>query len=355
MRQSVTQLLTLGQERISMVNKPYVRHMFVIAVLFFCIGIVTGKYINHIKSTILAQIYEWRDTEINRWGKEFQWVHIPSSMDHTRQSAYFSSASSHSVKPLLVSLHTWSGDYSQKDPLAAKAKEHGWNYIHPDFRGANLSIDACLSPKAIADIDDAIQYALDHGSVDRNNIFVVGASGGGYATLGIYLKTLHKIKAFLSWVPISDLSAWYYQSKNRNISFANDILKCTSGNGIFDEQKTKERSPLFFDVPASPKGDLEIYAGIDDGHTGSVPISHSLLFFNKLVDQYSDASMRITTSDMAKLLTRNINRAADLQKIGDREILYTKSIPHISLTIFNGGHEILPEYCFERLMELAAW
>jgi len=122
------------------------------------------------------------------------------------------------LEPLIVSLHTWSGDYSQNDPLAEMARKEGWNYIHPDFRGPNRTRDACLSKKAITDIDDAVQYAKDNGNgnVDMNNIFIVGASGGGYATLGSYLKISHQIKAFLSWVPISDLSAWFHQSKNRN-------------------------------------------------------------------------------------------------------------------------------------------
>ena len=93
---------------------------------------------------------------------------------------------------------------------------------------APTGLDACLSNKALADIDDAIQYAKDNGHVDTNNVFVVGVSGGGYATLGLYLRVSHQIKTFFSWVPVSDLSAWFYQSKNRNAKYAQDILQCTS-------------------------------------------------------------------------------------------------------------------------------
>lgn len=288
----------------------------------------------------------------SEWNDGFTTVQIRSSADGFLQPAYFTESSTKTVKPLIVSLHTWTGGYSQEDPLAAMVKNEGWNYIHPDFRGPNRTQDACLSPKAISDIDDAIQYAIDNGSVDMGNIFVVGLSGGGYATLGTYLKTRHIIKAFLAWASISDLAAWFYHSRNRNVTYAQDILRCTSDGINFDENEARRRSPMAWDMPAKPKGRLEIFAGIDDGYTGSVPISHSILFFNRLVAHYGYPESRIGDADLVKLLTRGIEGTDDLGMIGERKVLYVKNTPPVSLTIFDGGHEMLPEYCFKRIKEI---
>ena len=103
----------------------------------------------------------WDNTRTEKWADGFALVTIRSSADATEQPAYFfKAAQGGAPKPLIVSLHTWSGDHAQSDPLAPIAKEAGWNYIHPGFRGPNSTPDACLSKKAIADIDDAIQYAI---------------------------------------------------------------------------------------------------------------------------------------------------------------------------------------------------
>ncbi|WP_010553442.1 alpha/beta hydrolase family protein [Pseudoalteromonas arctica] len=84
--------------------------------------------------------------------------------------------SSKDTAPLIMSLHTWSGDYQQFDPLASLSLKAGWNYIHPDFRGPNNSTDSCLSDKVISDIDDSIFYVIKNGNVDKDNIFIVGTS-----------------------------------------------------------------------------------------------------------------------------------------------------------------------------------
>ena len=336
-----------------MTRKNQILFLLATAMVSFCIGGLSDKYYPQIKACLVSQVNKWDNVVTTKWGEGFQLVQIRSSVDSSLQSAYFSVSHSGIVKPLLVSLHTWSGDYSQNDPLATMAYKHGWNYIHPDFRGPNWSKDACLSNKAIADIDDAIQYAIDNGSVDTENIFIVGASGGGYAVLGSYLKTRYKIKTFQSWVPISDLSAWFHQSRSRNAKYAQDILKCISNGIIFDENEARQRSPLFWDMPAAPKGKLEIFAGINDGYTGSVPISHSILFFNRLVAHYGYPESRVEAFDIVKLLSRSIERTGHFKKIDGRAVLYAKNTPPVSLIIFDGGHEMLPEYCFERLKEIA--
>lgn len=329
--------------------------LVLISVIFISFALGSGlsiKFYPEVKSKIVHLINNYGNANNSDWPEGFSIVEIESSIDRTIQRAYFFSAESSEMQPLIVSLHSWSGNYKQQDPLAKKAKDNDWNYIHPDFRGPNWTKDACLSDKALSDIDDAIQYALDKGSVNKQSIFVTGVSGGGYATLEIYLRTRHKIKAFLSWAPISDLDAWYWQSRFRGNKFDSDILKCTSNGFILDKQEALKRSPLYFELPPSLTGRLEIYAGINDGFTGSVPISHSILFFNKLVEHYEKASNVVNQEDIIRLLTRSVSRVDGMREIDGRAVLYSKEMGQFLLTIFEGGHEMLPDFCFRRMKEI---
>ncbi|KPL08675.1 MAG: hypothetical protein AMS26_24280, partial [Bacteroides sp. SM23_62] len=179
---------------------------------------------------------DWRDD----WPGPFHEVNIPSTLDKSHQKAMFLPASGDSPQPLIVSLHTWSGDYRQKDPLASLIHKKGWNYIHPDFRGTSTRPEACGSEKVIPDIEDAILYAMKNGNVDPGNIHVIGTSGGGYATLLMYMKTTLDIRSFSAWVPISDLVDWYRASRSRGLEYAGDILKCTqSQDSILNIEEAK--------------------------------------------------------------------------------------------------------------------
>src|SRR5690242_9934830 len=64
------------------------------------------------------------------WPAGFSIVQIRSTLDESFQAAYFFASQPGVLKPLVVSLHTWSGDYTQSDPLAEMLKNEGWNYIH---------------------------------------------------------------------------------------------------------------------------------------------------------------------------------------------------------------------------------
>lgn len=74
-------------------------------------------------------------TSKNGWSEEFDVVEIASHSDGYVHKAYFYPSKSKTPKPLVVSLHTWSGDYRQSDPIANLSLAKDLNYIHPDFRG----------------------------------------------------------------------------------------------------------------------------------------------------------------------------------------------------------------------------
>jgi len=305
---------------------------------------------------LIAQqpVIKYDDTRKMPFGEGFSLVQIPASADGRLQKAYYYASKSATPKPLVISLHTWSGSYAQKDTLAILCKEKDINYIHPDFRGPNTIITACCSELAVSDMDDAIRYAIAHGPVDTSRIYVIGVSGGGYATLTMYMRSTFRIREFSAWASITDLTAWYYESRERKARYADNILSCTgSQNGILNEAVAKQRSPLYRKLPASLRSgsELSIYAGVNDGVTGSVPITHSINFYNKLLSdlKVTDSSLYVSAAETAALLSKR-KPLMSLGKIEDREICLQKKYKKIQLTIFNGTHEMLPVYALSELL-----
>ena len=290
----------------------------------------------------------------NNWGPSFEFVSIKSSIGAASQPAYFYTSKSHQPKPLVISLHSWSGDYAQSDPLADHFEELGWNYIHPDFRGPNNTVDSCLSNLVIQDIDDAIEYMFSTGGVDRKNVFIVGVSGGAYTALGHYLKSGLEINAYLAWVPISDLNKWHTQSEHRSLPYSNDILKCSSVTGEFDMDKIAERSPFNMDSAKDniENTRLEMYAGLYDGYHGSVPISQSVRFYNKLATNRGYDEARIPDSKIVDLLSLSVSKDKSLEQIGEREVYLYATFPGVSVTIFDGDHEMIVSHVVDRLQHL---
>jgi pimeloyl-ACP methyl ester carboxylesterase len=271
---------------------------------------------------------------------------IRSSLDGNMEVFYYDKSTSTQPAPLLVQLHSWSTTSHSTFTLAEEARAKKWNFILPNFRGVNQTPKACCSDFAIADIDEAIDWAIKHLNVDTRRIFVVGVSGGGYATFAMYMKSRHKIHSFSAWCGISDLSAWYWQSLERKNKYATDIIHCTDAGDTFNEEKAKDRSPLFWNTPTKQrrKSILQIYVGIHDGYSGSVPISQSIHFYNKLLKDYNEKNSvnYVSPEDLETMLqTQRFSPADSSKKVGGRLIHYQKSSKHISLTVFEGGHEIL--------------
>lgn len=272
---------------------------------------------------------------------------IQSSLDGNVQVFYYGKSTSSELQPLIVALHSWSGTAdSQKEILVEQTQAKGWNYIFPDFRGVNNHPKACCSEFVIADIDEAIDWALKNMNVDKKKIYVVGNSGGGYATMAMYMKSRHTIASFSAWSSISDLATWYGESVERKNRYGPEIIKCTGAGEVFDAEKAKERSPLFWKTPLKKRknSQLQIYAGIHDGYTGSVPISHSINFYNKLLaDAHEkDKARYVSEEDAATMLkTQTFPTQNSPRTIENRAILYQKTSKKITLTIFEGTHEIL--------------
>jgi lysophospholipase L1-like esterase/pimeloyl-ACP methyl ester carboxylesterase len=312
------------------------RRLFILLLL----SLTAGTIISH------AQTTQWDDINKKHWPSEFKMVEIPSSTDSSLQKAWMYKSGSQQKQPLIVSLHTWSGDYNQEDPLAKEVLLRDWNYIHPDFRGPNNTPEAGVSSLVISDIQDAIRYCIQNALVDSNEVHIVGVSGGGYATLAAYMKLDFPVKSFNAWAPISNLEAWYWESVGRKQKYARDIEKITSGGNYFDAREAQKRSPVFMSYDSLKRAGsyLNIYAGIHDGYTGSVPISHSINFFNRILSQIAPNEPENLVSDNLhlSLLAKRYN--PDVKKkenLGNRKIHLRRNVSGVSLNIFEGGHEMI--------------
>ncbi len=289
---------------------------------------------------------QWDNTNPKNWGNEFQQVQIKSTSDSSWQKAWFYRSSKSTRQPLIISLHTWSGDYNQEDPLAKEVLLRDWNYIHPDFRGPNNTPNACGSPLVIADLEDAIRFVIKNGTVDTTNVHIIGVSGGGYAALLAYMKLIYPVKSFNAWVPISNLSDWYWESKGRYSKYATDVEHISMKGGEMDWNDLDSRSPVMLPFPAGNRknASLNIYAGVHDGYTGSVPISHSILFYNRIVSELypGQTDKQVADNTLMSLVIKQINPYADTSaRLGGRKIHLLKQMPDLGLTIFEGGHEML--------------
>lgn len=99
------------------------------------VALLAGAYLI-IEASPAARL-PWDDVSKARWPEAFRAVEIPAR-DGGIQKGYFRRAEG--PAPLIVSLHTWSGDWTQRDALAQKALDRGWNYLHPDIRGPNTAL-----------------------------------------------------------------------------------------------------------------------------------------------------------------------------------------------------------------------
>lgn len=303
---------------------------------------------------------KWDDTKSKDWPEKCQLISIKSSVDGKEQPAYFYKTESNTPRPLVVSLHSWSGGYDQRDTLSWQCIAKDYHYIHPDFRGPNKTYEACGSPLAISDIEDAIDYALENASVDPSEIHIMGASGGGYATLLMYMKTKHRINTFSAWVPISNLVDWYYESEGRQNKYSRDIALATTGkdfdkeNYYFNEAEARKRSPIYMQTPVETRmnSKLYIYAGVHDGYTGSVPITHSLNFYNKVVGDFDimEKEALIPSGEIIQLLSYRGSPSSNKVQLGGRDIHLQKNYKDlVRVTIFEGGHERLNEMALDHI------
>ncbi|MHC4572600.1 MAG: alpha/beta hydrolase family protein [Planctomycetota bacterium] len=290
----------------------------------------------------------WANDEL-AWPGEVKEIRYFSSADASLQPAlFYAPRTTEEAVPLLVALHTWSGNYKQRMsvPYARWCIEKRWVFIHPHFRGPNWTKEATGSELVVADIVSAVDYARAHAKVDADRIYLVGASGGGYTSLLMAGRAPHIWAGVSAWVPISDLRAWYHECEKAGRRYANHIVKSCGGppgTSAEVDLEYKKRSPITYLKKA--KGlPLDINAGIKDGHTGSVPISHSLRAFNLVAaekDRICEGDVRYFV-EKAQVPPRLKEKLSD-PAYGEKVPLFRRVSGKARVTIFDGGHEIIYE------------
>ena len=279
-------------------------------------------------------------------------VKVRSSIDSSEQPCHFwaPEKARTTAVPLVVGLHTWSGDFTYLSHYAtvfSYAKKLGWAFVGPNFRGPNNTYVACGHDYAVQDIVDAVNYARSNANIDPSRIYIIGGSGGGHMTLLMLGRRPDIFAAGAAFCPITDLAKWHAESLEEHPGRGKTYAKMLeSACGGTPERKAKEylqRSPLTWLERARECGvPVYIGTGIHDGWRGSVPVGHSIRAFNAL----ADAKDRISGNDIDYIEKNQsvpsalVFRGSDPFYGENRRIHLRRTSANARLTLFEGGHDV---------------
>ena len=287
-------------------------------------------------------------------------ISYPCKFDRTMQPAKFFRAAGTDPRPLVVCLHTWSSDCNQKsyEKYAALAEAGNWHMIFPHFRGPNWHADACGSDLVVSDLEDAVIYAKKTVAVDPARIYLTGGSGGGHCSLLMAGRRPDLWTAVSAWCPISDISRWHRESRERKRGYADHIESACGGDPETSEsalEEARKRSPVTWLANAADVLPVDINTGIHDGHTGSVPVGQSVRAYNLLAapeDRIPEADISFIEEN-EKIPSHLAAKEGD-PAYGSHAILLRKQSRKVRLTIFEGRHDMFFETAFDWLGRQAA-
>ncbi|MCA9441518.1 MAG: prolyl oligopeptidase family serine peptidase [Candidatus Omnitrophica bacterium] len=280
------------------------------------------------------------------WPPEVQEIQYLSQADQTEQPALYYDSGSDKEKPLLVALHTWSGNYKQSMsiPYFEWCIDKDWVCIHPNFRGPNKTPEAMGSELVVQDILSAVDYANENGKIDETRIYLVGVSGGGHASILMAGRAPEVWTAVSAWVPISDIERWHRECIEHGERYDQDIRDSVGGNPLNSQEARDEchkRSPIAY-LSAAKGLPLDINAGIHDGHTGSVPVGQTLRAFNEVAEPKDQISEKwIENVERTEKIPEGSEFEGEDPLYGDKKVLFRKESGKARVTLFEGGHEII--------------
>lgn len=267
---------------------------------------------------------------------------VTSSIDGEPQPCYFVPAGGEEPRPLFVSLHTWSNHFNTCDLSAweEEARLRDWHYLQPEFRGPNMRPEACGSRLAKQDILDAVDYVVAHYDVDEDRIYIGGASGGGHMTLVMAAHAPGRWAAASAWCPITDLAAWHAESKAMDSKYWRDVeavVQGAPGSSPEVDRQLRMRSPLHL-LSEARNLPIEIATGIHDGHTGSVPVHHTLDAFNVLAGVHG--AKAVTQAGIDTLSAEEpLDGPVEHDETFGRKLHLRRYAGPCRVSIFEGGHE----------------
>ncbi len=283
---------------------------------------------------------------IKSWPPEVQVIQYLSAADNTQQPALFYDPGGDVPKPLLVALHSWSGDYTQHNPAYGLwCIEKRWVMIHPNFRGINQTPQACGSELVVQDILSAVDHAKRVSRIDENRIYLMGGSGGGYASLLMAGRAPEVWAGVSAWCPIFDLKLWHAETHQRGLKYTQMLEKVCGGapgtSAEVDEQYRIRSASTW--LSKAKNVNLSINTGITDGHNGSVPVSHTLHAFNAVVSEPSAQISAATIAEIVKqpAMPETLKQSIDDPLFESKKALFRRVSGTTQVTIFQGGHDIL--------------
>lgn len=282
---------------------------------------------------------------VEGWPDAVEEIRYISSADNTEQPALLYNPGTAKAVPLLVALHTWNGDYLQKEPQYAYwCIKNGWGMIHPHFRGGNNNPEACCSELVVQDIVSAVHYAEKLFNVDESRIYLVGVSGGGHASLLMAGRHPEIWAAVSAWCPIYDLKAWHEETARRgHCYYSRMIEQCcggVSGDSVAVDNEYSRRSPSSW-LKNAVGLSLDINTGIADGHAGSVSVSQALNAYNALAeDGFGISEGTIAAISAAPEMPGDLKQQIDDPLYASSPVLFRKTTGSSRVTVFQGGHQI---------------
>ncbi len=299
------------------------------------------------------QVVQQQEQQELVWPDAARDVELVSSVDGAVQMAkFYVPEQVDSPCPLLVMLHTWSGSWTQDTGIEwlEQAMERGWVFIHSDFRGPNGKPESTGSEIATADIMDALAFALENANIDSSRIYLAGMSGGGHMTLLTAGRHPEIWAGVSAWVPIFDLARWHGECVELGQPYASQMEAACGGVPGASEQIDREYlSRSSKSVLHGAAGlNADINAGIHDGHTGSVPVGHTLRAFNMLAVANEQTGKVLSEETIKKFESGEAVPASlagertDDPTYGEKNVLFRRQAGPVRVTIFEGGHEGIP-------------
>jgi pimeloyl-ACP methyl ester carboxylesterase len=279
----------------------------------------------------------------------YQHIKVTSTVDGTEQDSVLvipTKGASSEPRPIVVFLHAWSVDDRQRQPgLEAEAEKRDWLLLIPNFRGHYDHPKACGSKYARQDILDAVEWVKKHYAVDEKRVYLLGYSGGGFMTMLMGSLYPQVWAAASSWSGISDLTAWYHQDEDPAVPFARrytDNMKACFGGAPTESAQLaadyRDRSPISHLRP-----ELGLPFDLNAGsHDEIVSNEQTLNAFRILAPGILSGKDATDLQDTATPIAGSI-RTDPLTK---RQIYLRNEAHNVSVTIFDGGHEMLPEAAF---------
>lgn len=273
-------------------------------------------------------------------------VRITSSADGSAQPALYLAPDGDGDRPLLVVLHSWSARYVQGfgAPYAAWADQEGWAMVAPDFRGSFDRPEATGSDLAVADVLDAVAYAVEQGGVDEDRVFLVGFSGGGMMSLLVAARHPDRFAGAVSWVPVHDLVDWYAYNREQQpgSGYADEIAASCGGDPTSDDaarQDCLSRSPRSY-VERLREAGVPVYVGHGLQDT-TVPADAAVRAYDDLADPADRLGDEVAAAVREGRLPSQVpgEPAESFFAPQDPPVLLARRSGDVTLVLFEGEHD----------------